>query len=80
MRDCDAAGGGGGVVEMDDGASAGGSGGVVVGAGGVIGGGGGAAAVRKLTLSQIYAWIRDNFAYYRGEDISWQVLLQCTRT
>ena len=30
-------------------------------------------AGRKMTLSQIYRWIRDNFAYYRTGDKSWQV-------
>lgn len=28
----------------------------------------------RVTLSQIYAWIKDNFAYYRGSDTSWQVM------
>ena len=28
---------------------------------------------KKMTLSQIYKWIRDNFAYYRKADKSWQV-------
>ena len=28
---------------------------------------------RKMTLSQIYRWISDNFAYYRTGDTSWQV-------
>ena len=27
----------------------------------------------KMTLSQIYKWIRENFAYYRKADKSWQV-------
>jgi hypothetical protein len=26
-----------------------------------------------MTLSQIYKWIRENFAYYRNVDRSWQV-------
>ena len=30
-------------------------------------------AGKKMTLSQIYRWIRDNFAYYRTGDKSWQV-------
>ena len=30
-------------------------------------------AGRKMTLSQIYRWIRENFAYYRTGDKSWQV-------
>ena len=28
---------------------------------------------KKMTLSQIYKWIRENFAYYRKADKSWQV-------
>jgi len=28
---------------------------------------------KKMTLSQIYEWIRENFAFYRGEDKSWEV-------
>ena len=28
---------------------------------------------KKMTLSQIYKWIRDSFAYYRKADKSWQV-------
>ena len=28
---------------------------------------------KKMTLSQIYKWIRENFAYYRNVDRSWQV-------
>ena len=27
----------------------------------------------KMTLSQIYKWIRDNFAFYRKEEKSWEV-------
>jgi hypothetical protein len=27
----------------------------------------------KMTLSAIYAWIRENFLYYRNADPSWQV-------
>ena len=27
----------------------------------------------KITLSDIYGWIVDNFAYYRYSDSSWQV-------
>lgn len=27
----------------------------------------------KMTLSEIYAWIKENFAYYRMADPSWQV-------
>lgn len=27
----------------------------------------------KLTLSSIYAWIRDNFIYYQHADPAWQV-------
>jgi len=27
----------------------------------------------KMTLSAIYAWIRDNFLYYRNAEPSWQV-------
>ena len=27
----------------------------------------------KLSLSQIYSWIKENFAYYRQSDQSWQV-------
>ena len=29
----------------------------------------------KMTLSQIYKWIRENFAYYRKADKSWQVCI-----
>lgn len=29
----------------------------------------------KVVLTDIYAWIRDNFAYFRGSDNSWQVSL-----
>jgi hypothetical protein len=29
---------------------------------------------KKMTLSQIYKWIRENFAYYRNVDRSWQVI------
>jgi hypothetical protein len=32
------------------------------------------ATKRKMTLSQIYKWIRENFAFYRSEDRSWQVI------
>ncbi len=28
---------------------------------------------KKMTLSQIYKWIRENFAFYRSADKSWQV-------
>ncbi len=28
---------------------------------------------KKLTLNQIYGWIRENFAFYRRGDPSWQV-------
>lgn len=31
------------------------------------------ATKKKMTLSQIYKWIRENFAHYRREDRSWQV-------
>lgn len=27
----------------------------------------------KVTLSNIYAWIRDNFMYYKDADPAWQV-------
>lgn len=30
----------------------------------------------KMTLSAIYAWIRDNFMYYRNADPTWQVLIR----
>lgn len=29
----------------------------------------------KMTLSAIYAWIRENFLYYRNADPSWQVCI-----
>ena len=29
---------------------------------------------KKMTLSHIYKWIRENFAYYRNVDRSWQVI------
>ncbi len=28
--------------------------------------------LRRLTLSQIYKWISDSFAYYRGDHTGWQ--------
>lgn len=28
---------------------------------------------KKMTLSQIYKWIKENFAFYRNGDRSWQV-------
>lgn len=28
---------------------------------------------KKMTLKQIYKWIRENFAFYRGEDKTWEV-------
>ena len=30
----------------------------------------------KMTLSHIYSWIRENFAYYRKADKSWQVCIK----
>ena len=35
---------------------------------------------KKMTLSQIYKWIRDSFAYYRKADKSWQVRCLCKTT
>lgn len=34
-----------------------------------------AAHGNKMTLSAIYAWIRDNFLYYRNAEPSWQVII-----
>ena len=31
---------------------------------------------KKMTLSQIYRWIRENFAYYRQGDRCWQVRIE----
>ena len=28
---------------------------------------------RKMTLNQMYGWIRENFAFYRTGDQCWQV-------
>lgn len=34
-----------------------------------------AANDNKITLSNIYAWIRENFIYYQIADPTWQVML-----
>lgn len=33
---------------------------------------------RKVLLTEIYDWIKQNFAYFRGPDTSWQVSTRST--